>query len=150
MPSLADAELFTSYAGMYTETPDGYPVIDRVGGVEGLYLVGAFNGYGFKISPAVGIVVAEMVTKGESRMVDVSSLGVGRFGVGARERVGHDRYHGPSERRSREEHARISDAARGKRRVSLPFAAYRDEGSSSWRWSAYSAGTGWRSVRSRL
>ncbi len=80
MPSLADAELFTSYAGMYTETPDGYPVIDRVGGVEGLYLVGAFNGYGFKISPAVGIVVAEMVTEGESRTVDVSSLGVGRFG----------------------------------------------------------------------
>ena len=40
MPSLGNAELFRSYAGMYTETPDGYPVIDKVDGVEGLYLAG--------------------------------------------------------------------------------------------------------------
>ena len=84
MPSLGNAELFRSYAGMYTETPDGYPVIDKVDGVEGLYLAGAFNGYGFKISPAVGIAVAELVTEGEAKVVDISSLGMGRFGgVGA-------------------------------------------------------------------
>ena len=84
MPSLGNAELFRSYAGMYTETPDGYPVIDKVDGVEGLYLAGAFNGYGFKISPAVGIAVAELVTEGEAKVVDIRSMGMGRFaGVGA-------------------------------------------------------------------
>ena len=79
MPSLGDAELFTGYAGLYTNTPDNHPIIDKVDGVEGLYLAAGFNGYGFKLSPAVGIAVSELVTEGEAKVVDISALGMGRF-----------------------------------------------------------------------
>ena len=84
MPTFADADLFRGYAGLYTNTPDNHPIIDKVDGIEGLYIAAGFNGYGFKISPAVGIAVAELVTEGEAKVVDISSLGMGRFGeVGA-------------------------------------------------------------------
>ena len=79
MPTLADAELFRGYAGLYTVTPDNHPIIDKVDGIEGLYIAAGFNGYGFKISPAVGIAVTELVTEGKAKVVDISALGMGRF-----------------------------------------------------------------------
>lgn len=79
MPSLADAELFTGFSGLYTNTPDSLPVLGKVDGVDGLYFAGGFNGYGFKLSPAVGIVMAELITEGEAKTVDISPLGLGRF-----------------------------------------------------------------------
>jgi sarcosine oxidase subunit beta len=79
MPSLADAELFTSFSGLYTNTPDNLPILGKMEGVDGLYFVGGFNGYGFKLSPAVGITMAELITEGESKTVDISPLGPGRF-----------------------------------------------------------------------
>ena len=78
-PGLGEAEYFTGYAGLYTNTPDGHPIIDRVEGVEGLYICTGFNGHGFKESPAVGMLVAEMVIDGEATTIDISSLGLSRF-----------------------------------------------------------------------
>ena len=83
IPDLADAQFFTGYARLYTTTPDLHPVIDRVEGVEGLYICTGFSGHGFKLSPAVGIVMAELVLDGQARMVDISSLRMGRFVEGA-------------------------------------------------------------------
>ena len=54
IPAMADAEFATGYAGLYTQTPDSHPVIDRVDGVDGLYICTGFSGHGFKLSPAVG------------------------------------------------------------------------------------------------
>ena len=79
MPTLADADLFRGYAGLYTNTPDNHPIIDKVDGIGGLYVAAGFNGYGFKISPAVGIAVAELVTEGKAKVVNISALGMGRF-----------------------------------------------------------------------
>ena len=56
---MADAEFATGYAGLYTQTPDSHPVIDRVDGVDGLYICTGFSGHGFKLSPAVGLLVSE-------------------------------------------------------------------------------------------
>ena len=79
MPSLEDAELFTSFSGLYTNTPDNLPILGKAEGLDGLYFAGGFSGYGFKLSPAVGIVMAELITEGEAKMVDISALGMGRF-----------------------------------------------------------------------
>ena len=78
-PGLEEAEYFTGYAGLYTNTPDGHPIIDKVEGVEGLYICTGFNGHGFKESPAVGMLVAEMIVDGEATTIDISSLGLSRF-----------------------------------------------------------------------
>ena len=86
-PGLGEAEYFTGYAGLYTNTPDGHPIIDKVEGIEGLYICTGFNGHGFKESPAVGMLVAEMVVDGEATTIDISSLGMSRFGDDALNRV---------------------------------------------------------------
>ena len=83
IPGIADAEYFTGYAGLYTSTPDLHPIIDRVDGIEGLYICTGFSGHGFKLAPAVGIVMAELILEGEARTIDISTLRIDRFERGA-------------------------------------------------------------------
>ena len=82
LPDIADGEYFTGYAGLYTTTPDLHPVIDKVAGIEGLYICTGFSGHGFKLSPAVGICMAELVLDGAARTVDISPLRISRFAEG--------------------------------------------------------------------
>ena len=82
IPDIADGEYSTGYAGLYTSTPDLHPVIDKVDGAEGLYICTGFSGHGFKLSPTVGICVAEMVLDGAARTVDLSPLRMSRFAEG--------------------------------------------------------------------
>ena len=89
IPGMADARFFTGYAGLYTTTPDLHPVIGGVDGIEGLYVCTGFSGHGFKLSPAVGIVVAELILEGRARTVDISSLRMSRFAEGALNRTNY-------------------------------------------------------------
>ncbi len=82
IPDIADAEFFTGYAGLYTTTPDLHPVMDKVDGIEGLYICTGFSGHGFKLSPAVGIVMAELILDGQATSIDISSLRMNRFDQG--------------------------------------------------------------------
>ncbi len=82
LPGIAEAELFTGYAGLYTTTPDLHPVIDRVDGIDGLYICTGFSGHGFKLAPAVGIVMAELMLEGKATTVDIGRLRMGRFKEG--------------------------------------------------------------------
>ena len=85
IPGIEDAEYFTGYAGLYTSTPDLHPVMDRVDGIDGLYICTGFSGHGFKLSPAVGIVMAELILDNlDSRetSIDISSLRMSRFAEG--------------------------------------------------------------------
>jgi glycine/D-amino acid oxidase-like deaminating enzyme len=70
------------YAGCYTVTPDGKMIVDRAPGIEGLYLGIGFSGTGFKISPAIGIALAELATQGKSTTVDVAAFRATRFTEG--------------------------------------------------------------------
>ena len=89
IPLLAEAELFTGYSGLYTETPDNHPVIDKVEGVEGLYICTGFSGHGFKESPFVGVLVAEMVLDGKAHSLDISAFRMDRFKEGALNETGY-------------------------------------------------------------
>jgi sarcosine oxidase subunit beta len=50
--------------------------------VSGLVLANGFSGHGFQHAPVVGKLVAELVVEGATRTVDVSGLGLERFGLG--------------------------------------------------------------------
>ena len=82
IPAMSDAEFATGYAGLYTQTPDSHPVIDRVDGVEGLYVCTGFSGHGFKLSPAVGLLVSELVLDGKASTIDITPLRMSRFAEG--------------------------------------------------------------------
>jgi glycine/D-amino acid oxidase-like deaminating enzyme len=82
IPALAEAGLFRGVAGCYDMSPDYRPLMGPVPGVEGLVLVAGFSGMGFKISPAVGVVIAELLTEGRATSVDISSFRPSRFAEG--------------------------------------------------------------------
>ena len=64
-PGFPDAAISGSYAGCYDVTPDWNPVISPTG-IDGLLVAAGFSGHGFKIAPAVGKLIADLVTDGHS------------------------------------------------------------------------------------
>ncbi|OBG86524.1 FAD-dependent oxidoreductase [Mycobacterium sp. E136] len=64
-PGFPDAAITSSYAGCYDATPDWNPVISATG-IDGLVVAAGFSGHGFKIAPAVGRLVADLVVEGRS------------------------------------------------------------------------------------
>lgn len=65
-PDLTEAAVSGGYAGCYDVTPDWNPIISRMP-LDGLVLAAGFSGHGFKISPAVGRLIADLVVDGRSR-----------------------------------------------------------------------------------
>ncbi|MDA2889919.1 FAD-binding oxidoreductase [Mycolicibacterium sp. BiH015] len=59
-PGFPDPSISGSYAGCYDVTPDWNPIISRAP-LDGLVIAAGFSGHGFKIAPAVGTLVADIV-----------------------------------------------------------------------------------------
>ena len=79
VPKLADTGIANAWSGIVTFTPDQLPVLGPVREARGYYLANGMSGYGVMISPAVGIVLAEMIVRGQSRTINASSLSYERF-----------------------------------------------------------------------
>ncbi|HZR55816.1 MAG TPA: FAD-binding oxidoreductase [Terriglobales bacterium] len=82
IPKLESAEVMRGVTGVYDMTPDSRPLLGEVPGIKGLHLCAGFSGMGFKISPAIGLVMAELVLDGQSKTVDLSSFRSTRFAEG--------------------------------------------------------------------
>lgn len=85
-PGLDDAGIRGQYCGLYSNTPDYDFIIDQVG-PEGFVLACGFSGHGFKHAPVVGEVLTDLVTTGDSDLVDLEFFSLDRF----ENRVGHGR-----------------------------------------------------------
>lgn len=70
-PGFPEPAVTHTYAGVYDVPPDWNPVIAPIGGLDGLILAAGFAGHGFKISPAVGELVADLVFEGDSTHPDI-------------------------------------------------------------------------------
>ena len=82
-PALAGAEVAHGWAGLYTITPDWNMILDRSPANEDHYLAVGGSGHSFKIAPAMGLCLAEMIVHGRSQTVDISPLRADRFDEGA-------------------------------------------------------------------
>ena len=82
-PGFADAAISSSYAGCYDVTPDWNPVISKTG-IDGLMVAAGFSGHGFKIAPAVGRLVADLIVDGRSAdpRIPESDFRLSRFAEG--------------------------------------------------------------------
>jgi glycine/D-amino acid oxidase-like deaminating enzyme len=78
---LEDGVVARGYAGCFDVTPDWHPVIDQTG-PDGLYTAAGFSGHGFKLSPAVGHMVANLVLDGRRDGDDVHTFRLSRFAEG--------------------------------------------------------------------
>jgi len=88
--ALQDAGLVRSVTGVYDMTPDQRPLLGAVPGAEGLYLAAGFSGMGFKISPAVGLALSELLLDGAAAGVDLAIFDPGRFAAGRPIRAPHE------------------------------------------------------------
>jgi len=80
-PVLERGSVAKGYAGCFDVTPDWHPILDKAG-PEGFYVAVGFSGHGFKLSPAVGEMVAELILEGPQEGSDVQAFRLSRFAEG--------------------------------------------------------------------
>jgi sarcosine oxidase, subunit beta len=68
-----------SWSAVYDVTPDWHPAIGSVPGADDVWVAAGFSGHGFKLAPAVGLSVAELVSDGRASTFDLTLLDPGRF-----------------------------------------------------------------------
>jgi sarcosine oxidase subunit beta len=68
-----------SWAGAYMVSPDRRPVVGKVRQISNLFLATGDSGTSFKIAPAIGLGLAELIVRAASQSVDLSSLSPDRF-----------------------------------------------------------------------
>ena len=94
-PAFEDAPMRGGWAGMIMMSADGRPIIERVGSVEGLWVMAGDSGTSFKTSPAIGRCLAEWITAGAPATADLAPFSSQRFAEG---RPWHDADHYGRER----------------------------------------------------
>jgi sarcosine oxidase subunit beta len=77
-PKLDDVEAKHGWAGLYEMTPDHNALIGQAEELDGFFYACGFSGHGFLMGPAVGEVVADLMT-GRTPFVDVSPMNKRRF-----------------------------------------------------------------------
>ncbi len=82
VPKLETAEVMRGVTGVYDMTPDSRPLLGEIPGIRGLHVCAGFSGMGFKISPAVGLVMSELILDGSGKTVDITSFRPDRFADG--------------------------------------------------------------------
>jgi len=78
IPAMEEGSLHSTHVGRDGLTPDQRAIIGAAG-PEGYHLVTGFSGTGFKLSPAVGLCVSELIVDGKSSTVDLSAFDPMRF-----------------------------------------------------------------------
>ncbi len=79
LPALEAAELVEGWAGLYEMTPDHNPLIGPHPDIAGFYLANGFSGHGLMMSPAVGAAMADLLTTGASKRIDLTPFDPARF-----------------------------------------------------------------------
>lgn len=81
-PAMERSYAASSYVSLYDITPDWHPIMDAVPGFEGLYVCAGGSGHGFKLAPAVGEMMANLVLNGRTRDDDINLFSFNRFAEG--------------------------------------------------------------------
>ncbi|MBW1997685.1 MAG: FAD-binding oxidoreductase [Deltaproteobacteria bacterium] len=82
IPVMKHARIASGWAGLYEISPDHHAIIGAFPEVKGFICANGFSGHGFQHSPAAGMLVAEIVTEGNAKSLDISSLRPERFREG--------------------------------------------------------------------
>ena len=78
---MEEGSLHSTHVGRDGLTPDQRAIIDQAG-PDGFYVACGFSGTGFKLSPAVGVCMSELILDGSAKLVEISSLNLSRFARG--------------------------------------------------------------------
>lgn len=70
-----------AWAGLYEMTPDHHPVLGE-SPVKGFFFANGFSGHGVMHSPATGKILADLILKGSTDLIDAKLLNYARFAEG--------------------------------------------------------------------
>ncbi len=71
------------WAGLYEMSPDKHAILGRAPGCENLFLVNGSSGHGVMHAPALGQLLAEIMSDGVATSLDATALRPSRFAEGA-------------------------------------------------------------------
>ena len=80
LPALERAAIRTGWAGLYEISPDNQAIVGQ-SEVPGFWLCCGFSGHGFMQAPAVGLLLAQLITSG-SADIDLAPFRPDRFSRG--------------------------------------------------------------------
>ncbi len=78
MPALARAVPRGGWAGIYDDSVDNHPILDRLTAYESLYCSAGFSGHGFKLSTLIGPWMAHYILTGQ-KPADMEHFAFDRF-----------------------------------------------------------------------
>jgi len=78
-PVMRHSTMRGNWAGILMMSPDSRPIIDRLPHYEGLFCMAGDSGTSFKTSPAIGKCLAEWITEGRPKTVDLTPFRSTRF-----------------------------------------------------------------------
>lgn len=78
IPIMENGALHSAHGGYDGITPDQHAMLGAAG-PDGFYLDCGHSGTGFKVSPAVGLCMSELILDGQAKTVDISIYSPGRF-----------------------------------------------------------------------
>ena len=77
-PCLKDMKIMRMFSGLRPYTPDGLPIVGKLGDLEGFIMACGHEGDGIALSPITGSIVADLVCHGQTSF-DISPLSSRRF-----------------------------------------------------------------------
>ena len=81
-PAFANSTMRGGWTGVYMQSPDGHPIIDKLEQYDGLFVMTGDSGTSFKTAPAIGLVLAEWIADGEPQLMDMTPYRASRFAEG--------------------------------------------------------------------
>ena len=84
VPVLEEAAVNPSraWAGLYEMTPDHHPILGAIPNAGGFFVATGFSGHGVMHSPATGKIMADLILKGTTDLIDAGLLDYARFAEG--------------------------------------------------------------------
>ena len=61
IPAITGLGVRPGYASVYDMSPDGFPIVDAVPGIGGLFVAAGTSGHGYKLAPYLGQLAADLV-----------------------------------------------------------------------------------------
>ena len=81
-PPLEQSQSTGGYASLYAITPDWHPIVDELLPGSGFYIASGFSGHGFKLGPAMGVMIADLMTGVSQPKFDPALFRLSRYAEG--------------------------------------------------------------------
>ena len=81
-PIMEESQSMGGYASLYAITPDWHPIVDEVPAGSGFFICAGFSGHGFKLGPAFGLLMADLVTRVPDPLFPADMFRLSRFAEG--------------------------------------------------------------------